>query len=99
MNLRKDKIYRQALFLTNNMDKYKDDGYNIKYDINNNQLIVFYHNKEYNVKIIEDNNELYWHLEPYNNTYYTTLYDNGFDMILFAIKENETIYRKDDIND
>ena len=94
MNILTDKLYAESISITNNIDKYISKGYDIKYDINNNVLIVKYNNKsEYTIKIIQDNNELYWYLEPYNNTYYTTLFENGFDMVLFAIKENETLYQ------
>lgn len=94
MNILTDKLYAESISITNNIDKYISKGYDIKYDINNNVLIVKYNNKsEYTIKIIQDNNELYWYLEPYNKTYYTTLFENGFDMVLFAIKENETLYQ------
>lgn len=96
MNKLDEKLYNTILLIMDNIDKYNNDGYNILYDLLNKQLIVNYKNsKDYFINIIEDNNTLYWKLQPYNNSNYTTDYDNGLDIVLFAIKENEEYYNKE----
>lgn len=90
----KNILYNKLCNITHKIEKYKSMGYRINYDTNNDQLIINHNNIDYTVKIIEENNNLYWYLEPYNDTYFTTLYENGFDMVLFAIKENENLYRE-----
>lgn len=88
----KNKLYKEILLLTDNLDEYTKEGFKIKYDTVNNHLIVNYNNsKDYIIKVISYNNNFYWHLSPYKNSYYTTLYSNGIDIVLFSIKENELI--------
>ena len=90
----KEKLYNELVSIINRIDDYSKDGFKIKYDISNNAFIVNYKNsKDYFIRITNDSNECSWKLEPYNNSHFTTAYDNGFDMVLFAIKENETIYK------
>lgn len=96
MNKLDEKLYNTILLIMDNIDKYNNGGYNILYNLLNKQLIVNYKNsKDYFINIIEDNNTLYWKLQPYNNSNYTTDYDNGLDIVLFAIKENEEYYNKE----
>ncbi len=100
MNIKNEKIYKEVLKLTDKIDKYKNKGFDIKYDTNNNILIVNYLNSnEYKINIINENDGLYWCLKPYKDSYFTTSIDNDIDMVLFAIKENETLYKCGELND
>lgn len=72
--------------------KYIEDGFNIQFDMNNFELIITYKNKEYIVKLTRIDNQLYWHLVPYNNSVFNTAIENGLNVVLFAIKENEELY-------
>lgn len=56
-------------------------------------LLIKYHGKEYQVSVIEEDSQFYWHLIPYKFSYYTTNIDNysSFDRGLFAIKENDKV--------
>ena len=93
MNKIDKKLYSSILLLIDNIDKYNSNGYKIIYDLLNKQLIINYKgSKNYFVNIIDDNNTLHWNLKPYNSSNYTTNYDNGLDIVLFAIKENEEYY-------
>lgn len=93
MNTSEEKLYEKILYLTKNINKYNKEGYRIKYDISDNQLIINYKkSNNYYVKIISDNNTLYWVLEPYDNSYFSTEYNN-FDIMLHAIKENEELHK------
>lgn len=53
--------------------------------------------KKYIISIIELDEILYWHLEPYNGSVFNTRIDatgEKLKMVLFAIKENEELYSK-----
>ncbi len=100
MNIINKMLYREALKLSNKIDTYKNEGYNIEYDISKNILIVKYLNSnEYKINIINENNALYWCLKPYKDSYFTTSIDNDIDMVLFTIKENETLNKCGELND
>lgn len=93
MNEIDKKTYESLILTINNINDYNKNGYKVKFNIKIKTFVVSYLNsKKYYIRIIPYNNQLYWHLKPYNTTYYTTLYSNGLDMILFAIKENELLF-------
>lgn len=61
-------------------------------------LFIIYKNvtSYYRLYIFEENNDFYWNLTPYNGSSYITKVDleNGnMDLPLFAIYENETLYK------
>lgn len=80
----------------NSFDIYIKDGYFIDYDQSDHILLITYNDIQYTVKIIEKDNEFYWHLSPYNNSYFLTNFYNpsSFNMVLFAIKENDILYKQ-----
>jgi len=63
--------------------------------IGSNYLKIKYNHHYYYVIIIKENNIYYWHLKPYNKSFYTTCSKtiNSFEFILMAIKENDEIIR------
>lgn len=78
-------------------NKYKKEGYEIF--LTGNFIEVHYNDVKYSIKIVEKNNKLYWHLKPYNKTYFETQINNDFsslDMVMFAIYENETIHERNE---
>ena len=73
---------------------YKCKGY--KMFLNDNSIEIIYNNSTYTVTATQINNDLYWHLEPYNNSYFETKIDNNinsFDIVIAAINDNETIHK------
>ena len=58
-----------------------------------NLLKIHYKKHYYMVSIIEENNQFFWKLTPYNKSYYMTIIDeySSFDRVLFAIKEHDEI--------
>lgn len=88
--------------LIENKDKFNQyikDGFSIHYDLYTFNLLITYKKKEYVVSLIHKNEQFYWHLTQYNNSFYETTIDNGLDIILFAIKENEKLYSDKKRND
>ena len=77
------------------INSYKNDGYSFNINNKENILLITYNNILYETKIIKIDNDYYWHLSPYNNSYFiTNLYNpNSFNMLLFAIKENDILYK------
>ena len=93
---RVDILVQQIKNISPKADHYKDSGYLI--EIDNDSLEIIYKDQRYTVKVVEEDGSFYWHLKPYNNSYYRTIIDstgNHFDMVLFAIKENEELYGKE----
>ena len=85
-----------------NLDELEKDGYKINYDFYNCNLEVKYHRKNYVIKIIEKDNRFYWHLDPYNQSYFETEVDNTYsklDYVLFAIKEDFDLFKERTNND
>lgn len=93
-------IFNQFEKLTKNEEEYKkycNAGYSILYEPHNSEIVVYYCKKEYRISIIELDEILYWHLEPYNGSVFNTRIDatsERLKMVLFAIKENEELYSK-----
>lgn len=93
-------IFNQFEKLTKNEEEYKkycNDGYSILYESHNSEIVVYYCKKKYIISIIELDEILYWHLEPYNGSVFNTRIDatgEKLKMVLFAIKENEELYSK-----
>lgn len=88
--------------LIKNKDKFNQyikDGFSIHYDLYTFNLLITYKRKKYVVSLIHKNEQFYWHLTQYNNSFYETTIDNGLDIILFAIKENEKLYSDKKRND
>lgn len=90
-------LYKQVCTITTNMNKYEKMGYKILYDIEDHYLLITYRDSTYITKIVEIDSSTYWHLEPYNNSIFTTKLDNpnSFEIVLFAIKENEELYKNE----
>lgn len=81
--------------LLEDQEKYSNyikNGYKFEFDFKSYKLIVTYKNKEYKIKLIEENKQLCWCLTPYNHSSFITNIDNGLEIVLFAIKENEELY-------
>ena len=78
------------------INSYKNEGYSFNINNKENILLITYNNILYEVKIVKIDNDYYWHLIPYNNSYFiTNLYNpNSFNMVLFAIRENDSLYEK-----
>lgn len=94
---RPNLILKELNKLIKNKDIFKqyiNDGYYFHYDLYTFDLLITYRSKEYVVNLIDKDDQLYWHLVPYNNSFFETNIDNGLDIILFAIKENEDLYSK-----
>lgn len=71
--------------------------------LHNKIITIKYHNKEYKLKLVNENNNLFWILKPYKNTFFYTKLKN-IGALLLAIKEdndpNELLifkYRKETI--
>lgn len=75
-------------------NQYINDGFAFHYDLYTFNLIITYSSKEYVVNLINKDEQLYWHLAPYNNSFFETSIDNGLDIVIFAIKENDELYSK-----
>ena len=62
----------------------------------NNTLKIKYNKHYYIISIVEENNQLFWKMKPYRNSYFTTIIDeySSFDRVLFAIKEHDEIKYK-----
>lgn len=87
------KIYLCNYILKNNY-RYVADGLIIY--IGSNYLKIKYNHHYYYVIIIKENNIYYWHLRPYNKSFYTTPYKtaNSFELVIIAIKENHNFIHK-----
>jgi len=87
------KIFTKHLctFIIPKNKEYKEKGYNIGIT-KGNKLIIKYQKHKYIVEFVKENDNVYWKLTPYQNSYFTTLVCEGsFDMVLRAIEENEII--------
>lgn len=75
--------------------KYKNEGFNIF--LENNHIEIIYNKSIYKIIIIKKDNKLFWHLTPYHQkNYFETEIShsrNSFEMIIYAIKDNETLYK------
>lgn len=64
-----------------------------------NHLEIVYFKQAYYITVVEINNELYWYLKPYRNSFYTTPigdhFINSFERVLFTIKESYEIKLKE----
>lgn len=79
------------------IESYYKDGYSILWDILKCNLTVTYNNNKYVVSLVIKDNQCYWHLVPYNHSFFETAIEDGicnFNYVLFAIKENEMLYNK-----
>lgn len=91
-----NKIFNfQKNILANKIVLYQNDGYQITYSNDDDIIIITHNNLEYKVKIVKVENDYFWNLTPYNNSSFLTNINNpnSFDMVLFAIKENDTLYK------
>ncbi len=73
---------------------YIDYGFIILYDIYHCELIITYKQTKYAVTLVNKAEQFYWHLVPYNKSFFETSIKNGLTIVLFAIKENEELYVK-----
>lgn len=88
-------LFKQVCTITNNISRYKQKGYSMICDFEKKALFIKYNNSTYIAKIILNDGSLYWQLEPYNNSVFTTKFESeeSFDLVLFAIKENDELYK------
>lgn len=96
LNIPKMMLKELDKFIQNKdiFNQYISNGLTFNFDLCTFELIITYSCKEYVVNLVNKNEKLYWHLVPYNNSFYETSVDNGLDSIIFAIKENEELYSK-----
>ena len=86
------------IYILKNINIYKKEGFKITFNCKNCSLNICYNTKEYKVSIISFENNYYWRVEPYMNSYFETRMNNqkyNFDLVLFAIKEDDLLNRKD----
>ncbi len=81
-------------YILKNNNKYVDEGFIIY--IHSNYLKIWFNHHYYYVIIIMEEKQYYWHLKPYNKSYYTTFSKdiNSFDFVILAIKEQDKIISK-----
>lgn len=81
-------------YIIKNGKKYTEQGFDIRFG--DYFLRIKYNHHIYKVAIIENKNERYWYLKPYNKAYYTTNARdyNSFELVIYAIKENDIINMK-----
>ncbi len=94
-------IYNKMIIKYLNNNDISSKGYGVSY-ISYNCFRIKYSNKNHTLKIIKDKGKYFLYLEPYNNSYFKTqitIKDLNFklDMTLFAIKDNEELYGKQNI--
>jgi len=72
-------------------DLYKGE-YTIRV-ASDNRLKIHYKRHYYFISIVEENNQFFWKMTPYRNSYYMTIIDeySSFDRVLSAIKEHDRI--------
>lgn len=88
------KQIEQLINEKNILHNYISNGFKFELERKTCKLIITYRNKEYIVSIIKENDQYYWQLIPYNKASFITNIDNGLEIVLFAIKENEELYIK-----
>ena len=74
-----------------NFEKYTKNGYKIHFNFADGLIEIFYNNKTYKLEIFNSDNEFYWHLSPYKNSFFKTKVNNektNLDYVLCAIKED-----------
>lgn len=77
------------------INEYYNNGYKIEINNDDAHLIIKYKKKKYDVFIVKDDDNYYWLLKPYNQSYYKTYVDfdnSNIDIVFFAIRENEDLY-------
>lgn len=75
------------------INKYKKLEYYVGFG--KDCLIIKTRKENYSLGIIEENKILYWHLKPYNNSYFETKVNIGkgnVEKLLFVIEENEKLF-------
>ncbi|MDD2494527.1 MAG: hypothetical protein PHE29_04965 [Tissierellia bacterium] len=85
-------------YILKNINIYEKEGFKINFNCKDCFLDICYNTKDYKVNIITFKNNYYWRMEPYTDSYFTTGMNNqkqDFDLILFAIKENDLLERKE----
>lgn len=78
---------------------YSKKGFTLFLCEDKDALEVLYNNSTYNISVVKRKKDLYWHLTPYNETFFETLVNNQFntfEMVLCAIQDNEDIHKKGD---
>jgi len=96
-------IYNKMIINYLNNNDISSKGYDISC-ISYNCFKIKYLHKEYTLKIIKNKGEYFLYLEPYSNSYFQTkitIKDLNFkiDMTLFAIKDNEELYGRQNIKE
>lgn len=82
------------LIKTHDFQEYINYGFKIEFIPQKCELNITYKQKQYVITLVNKDEQFYWHLVPYNNSFYETAIDNGLTIVLFAIKENEELYEK-----
>lgn len=85
-------------YILKNIDIYEKEGFKITFNCKDCFLDILYNETEYKVIIISLENKYYWRVEPYKESYFTTEMKNqkqNFDLMLFAIKENDLLKGRD----
>ena len=83
---------------TKAFNQYIKDGFTFHYDLYTFDLLITYSSKEYVVNLVVKDGQYQWRLTPYNNSFFETSINNGLDIVIFAIKENENLYVRKEIN-
>lgn len=76
-------------YILKNYANYKKEGFIIW--IHDTYLRIKYNHKIYKASVTRENEKLYWHLKPYNKSYFITQIKaySTFESIIFAIKDND----------
>lgn len=80
-------MLKQIELLINNislMNEYKNLGFKIIWDKKKNKLIITYCKRKYEVSLIKQEDKIYWHLKPYNNSVFNSALENGINIVFFC---------------
>ena len=80
------QLKKQIKYLINNYDERYKKEYKIY--LYSNFLKINYKNHNFNITLVEYNNELFWYIKPFYNNYLLIKYVNVecFDIILLIIQ-------------
>lgn len=84
-------------YIFEKIDIFEKKDFNIY--LSSNKIIINYMEKEYVITISTYDDSHYWHLSPYNKSFFETKFTNNkndFEILLFVIKENQLIYERNE---